>query len=807
MSRGRDGRPQDAVEQIVFRWDAANRSGNTGFGPVAWSCARSQVQDLFRSSVAPLLRGNFQASDGPDASGLVRLEQHGQGDAMLLRRTPHRDPGGRPGTLCHALIGPAQVLDPDTCIGLDSWAWADDFFGDVDWGEVQGELPLVPGQALRDSALRGYAELVDEVDGSGPGSARPLIAATAELIRHPRRVQMLLDRDGGRSACRTMMGLYGIFSGIVPDRWTYATRDTAESTLIRFAFVRRWPGSAAPDIQRTRVDPDERRGDRAEELAVHLVRHYLARVGRQSRMFEVADALGHAVEPSGSAPLDAELMHRTAERALGELEHQQNQAHEEFQRQRDDRRRQERALQREQELQQEQLQQEQDRARERARERERQQSRGQNRPPTAGLDHELHLERERKLRRDRPARPAAAFPTAPPPAAPERATQLASTPPAPAATPPAPRGPAPTGPGPTAPVPTGSAPPAPAPTASAPPSAAPPSAAPPSAVPPPPARPPEPSRQSARPSEPPSGPDTAAPGTGAHWPGPSGVRRARPVWRRKSPLTYGDLLAKLGSLDERSPDSAREQVAADLPDAADTDLVDALGEELSYPATTLLVTEAAGRWPHWKESTRRRLCEAVLDAELFLPRWHGRAGTFPGEETRAANAAALYRWAVRPLAAQDGTSARLTALLPELRTGPDPAARAAVRQILEEGELPGLREEVWRALLTRGREPRGRRSSGPDRPPREGVPHASAARPSVPERPGPGPDGAARPAPAPATHASAASAAPSAAPSTDPPPTPHEEGYERRIRYVLLLAGVLVALFLLLLAVVVAVAL
>ncbi|MFJ5103244.1 hypothetical protein [Streptomyces sp. NPDC088554] len=48
---------------------------------------------------------------------------------------------------------------------------------------------------------------------------------------------------------------------------------------------------------------------------------------------------------------------------------------------------------------------------------------------------------------------------------------------------------------------------------------------------------------------------------------------------------------------------------------------------------------------------KRRLCDAVLDRELFMvggeeARGYG-AGASPSPEVRAANAAALYRWAVR----------------------------------------------------------------------------------------------------------------------------------------------------------------
>ena len=907
----------EAVHQIVFRWDAGNRSGNTGFGPVAWSCDPASAQDYFHS-VAPLLRGNFSAGDGPDTAGLVRLERGHT--VMLLRRTPRRDPGGRPGTLCHALIGSTGFLDPETCIALDNWSWAKE---GPDWGEVRGELPQIPSSSLEGYAAQGRDQLIGDFKDFTHQAARPLIAATAELLRDPQSGLMLLDRQGGRSACRTLMGLYGIFSGIYPDRWTYATRDTVESEMIRFAFVRRWPGSTAQGIRLTRVDPDESLADRAEELATQLVRHFLARIGQQDLMYQVPEALADGLNPANSGHLTGDQLHRAAERALYDLKQvpsarqraEEQRRRQELEREREHRRAQAQAQnraqtlahrreqEREQELEQERqrnLRRERARHEEFERNREREErtdtgwdrDRSQDRDRSRDADSDRSWDadgegsrdadgdRERGRERDRSrdqdagrdqgtgrsrdtdrnhdgARPPVPQveprrepPVEPPPPAPVTQAPPAPVtppPPAPAAQPPwAARQPLPMPPAPLDSSAVPSPPVTSSPWAAGPPPGgagappwsseaeslgeggqgggprrsrthpAPPHLAPPSASAPTgtgtgtmPLAPPTPM--------PPPEPHTHTPHT-SHWPTPpptpTGPRRLLPHLRRKPSTTYNELLTLLSPLDETSPAETQQHAADALPGVTDAALISAVREHLSYPATTLLITEAAARWPHWRDTVRLQFCEVCLEAELFLPRWQGPAGTYPGEEARAANAATLYRWAVQPLATEAGPSARLMELLPALRSGPDPAARSAVHQILEAGELPGLREEVWRAVLTRGREPRGSRTDGPGRPPPEGGPPPAAVRPSLTEE-GPKPPEFTEPAPttrAPTTPTAPAPTAPASTP-TAPAPAPHsgsragarraperqqeperEDDHARRIRFVLIMFGLLAVL-------------
>jgi hypothetical protein len=951
-------RQDEPVHQIVFRWDAGNRSGNTGFGPVAWSCDPASAQDYFHS-VAPLLRGNFSAGDGPDTAGLVRLERGST--VMLLRRTPRRDPGGRPGTLCHALIGSTRFLDPETCIALDDWAWAQ---GGPDWGEVRGELPQIPSSFLDEYAAQGRERLIGDFKDFTRRTARPLIAATAELLRDPQSGLMLLDRQGGRSACRTLMGLYGIFSGIYPDHWTYATRDTAESEMIRFAFVRRWPGSTAQGRRLTRVDPDEELADRAEELATQLVGHFLARVGQQDLMYQVPEALADGLDPGGTGSLNSDRLHRAAERALHDLKPvpsarqqaedqrrqqdwaRQQELEQELEREREHRRAQAQAQaraqtlehRREQEREQELEQQRQrnlrrERARhaesERTREREDQTDTGWNHPhqqPPPPPPHPRHTPQSTPAPQP-PGTPASQPPGAPAshlpgtPASQPSGTPAPQPPGAPASQPPGapashlpgtpstqhpgtsdshPQGapvsqppgtpaphilgaPVPQPPGtsvshrsdapvsqppgastsqpPGAPVsrPPGASGTQPPPTHE--PSAAP-SARPPWAAGPPLPMPSAPlgggaaprgrdGRARGRPPaepNPPAPPQPAAPaapapaGTGTmpltpptpmspaepntpdpHWPTPlptpTAPRRLLPNRRRKSSTTYNDLLDLLHPLDETSPAEIQQHAANALPGVADTHLISAVREPLGYRATTLLVTEAAARWPQWRDTVRLQFCEVCLDAQLFLPRRQGPAGTYPGDEVRAANAATLYRWAVQPLATEDGPSARLAELLPTLRSGPDPAARSAVRQILEAGELPGLREEVWRAVLTRGREPRGSRTDDPGRPPPEGGPPPAAVRPSLTEEP-PKPPEFTEPAPVPAVPAPTTPASathpgsragnrrarePKREPKQEPrqepkperkpePKPEQDDDHARRIRLVLILFALLAAL-------------
>ncbi|MDT3395817.1 hypothetical protein RKE29_04020 [Streptomyces sp. B1866] len=136
------------------------------------------------------------------------------------------------------------------------------------------------------------------------------------------------------------------------------------------------------------------------------------------------------------------------------------------------------------------------------------------------------------------------------------------------------------------------------------------------------------------------------------------------------------------------------------------ELLRRLHEDLAYPRLTEVLLEIACRVDRWRPELREELCATVLDRGLFLayrPHPSGGPGAHPAgpdEATRAANAASLYIWAVRPYAGRDWANARLAELLPGLWFGRDRASRAAVEWIVRSD--PRLLDEVWLGLLGLG---------------------------------------------------------------------------------------------------------
>ncbi|MGS2591008.1 hypothetical protein [Streptomyces hebeiensis] len=293
-------RHEESVDQIVFRWDADNTLGTTGFGPVAWSCERERAETIF-GHIAPLLR----TTAAETVPALVRLEGRGSG-VLLIRRAVWPDPDGQPSTVCHALIGTSDTLDVETSLGLHHWRWEG---GDLPLGDVRGDLAKVRVAALLAGAERGRRALMRGL----ADEEETLAAVAAELLRRPGQKLTVLDGRGGDSAFRVLWGLYGIFRGLPLARWTFATHDTAEARALRFVFVRRWPGPAPQRTEWTRTDPRERLGDRAEQVAAWLVDHYLrgAEEGEE-REYEVARALA-SVARSRSPFDDGALLDMAAE--------------------------------------------------------------------------------------------------------------------------------------------------------------------------------------------------------------------------------------------------------------------------------------------------------------------------------------------------------------------------------------------------------------------------------------------------------------------------------------------------------------
>ncbi|WP_037673959.1 hypothetical protein [Streptomyces globisporus] len=255
-------RTENEADQIVFRWDSENLSGNTGFGPVAWSGPRDETENLFQLS-GPVLR----AGGDETRPALIRLRRRDH--VMLIRRAPFTDADGRTSVLCHALVGAPTLLAPAVCLGLHGWDW--DGAATANAAEARGPLPVVPAEALLPAASRGGPA---ELDRLLPYAAEELVGAVAEFLRHPDDLFTVLD-ERGDTACPVLWGLHSMLGALTRRPWTFATHDTAELPSLRFVFVGRWSGAASRNTERRRVDPRERCGDRAEEVAARLVRHHL----------------------------------------------------------------------------------------------------------------------------------------------------------------------------------------------------------------------------------------------------------------------------------------------------------------------------------------------------------------------------------------------------------------------------------------------------------------------------------------------------------------------------------------------------
>ncbi|MHA4774409.1 hypothetical protein L1085_007890 [Streptomyces sp. MSC1_001] len=686
-------RSEHEVDQIVFRWDSENLTGSTGFGPVAWSGPRDEAENLFRTS-GPLLR----ASGEETRPALIRLQR--RAEVMLIRRLPLLDADGGTSVLCHALVGSPELLEPATCLGLHAWTWEG---SDVDAARVRGRLPVVPEEVLVPATGRGQGEL----DRTLAYAAEELTGAVAELLRHPDERFTVLDAPGD-TACPVLWGLHSMFGTLTDRRWTFATHDTVELPALRYVFVGRWSGAASRNTERRRVDPRERSGDRAEEVAARLVSHHLRGIAEgEGGVYAVCSAL-HAASAARRGPLL-----ETVTRALDTLDgragaeappeppvrkpvarrwgwtsggspagEQPGQAVEE--------------------------------------------PRGATRPgPVERPD--LWFRADSPPPRDRTAAPPRdrtdAPPrdrTTPPPrdrtdpapeepriagggAAPGRAgphrseereqepsytPDLSKRPPGPGDRPvpvpvPVPRA-----------VPTGE--PA-ARTSEARSDGPAPAQSPPRPEPAPPQPPPRPAP--AHPSHRP-GPDLyprpVLPLVAPEWTGPvAGGVRAWPRARGRERDAETGLVHKLPMV--RTVDEARELVER----GGSRELLDALRRPQAYVVLTLLLRETARRLPSWEHPLRRELCEVALGQDVWAVAPPGGEAdpSDPSEEQRAANAAELHRWAVRPLlGGGDAPVGTVAALLSRLRTSPAPSARETFWLIVD-GERPGLPEAVWSTLL------------------------------------------------------------------------------------------------------------
>ncbi|MFC9701874.1 hypothetical protein ACFTWD_14350 [Streptomyces sp. NPDC056943] len=815
-------RSENEVDQIVFRWDSENSSGSTGFGPVAWSGTREEVETLFRV-FGPALR----ASGDETRPALIRIQQ--RAGVMLVRRTPFTDADGGSSVLCHALVGSLALLDPAVCLGLHAWNWEGASAPHL--AEARGRLPVVREEVLVPSTGRGQG-LLDE---TLPYVAEELTGAVAELLRHPDDRFTLLD-ERGDTACPVLWGLHSMFGELIDRRWTFASHDTVELPALRFVFVGRWSGAASPNTGRRRVDPRERTGDRAEEVATRLVRHHLRGVAEgDGREYAVGSALHEAASARRALLLD------TAARALDTLDAGTRRGSPP----RDPRfpptgektrygttppdPRYRGAPETDHPPAPE--------PRGRAHpgygaepgygpERDSGPGYGPERDPEAGYPTDSREPRRSPTSRDAgrtpdvpPARRPPVSPDAErspvptdagrPPSSPEPWGGGRQDPPAPGRPPQdpprhapdpytdRPHGETPGGADPwateapprrpdrdRAPDPDPEPDPTPAPTPA--PISKPIPTPPPVPTPDPDPEPdPVPLRSHPTPERAPDPyPRPVLPSVGPQWTGPdSGGRRG---WVGK--LRGREREAETGLVHRLPTAYDVDEARGFVERAGSRELLEALRRPQMYVVVTLLVKEIARRLPSWEHPARRELCEVVLGRELWATASPGEEhdGTEPPEEQRASNAAELHRWAVRPLlGGGDAPVGTVADLLSRLRTSAAPSAREAFWQIVD-GDRPGLPDAVWLTLL---KEAYGVRRTPPPHQPSSPYQHSSPRQPSPSHQP-PSPYRASSPPQSPHQAPPPYESPPphqSHRPGTPPRPAPHPppdgdpaNGYTRR---------------------------
>lgn len=247
---------EPGLHHVVFRWSAEN----AGMGPVAASCSRSTAADAYA------LAGPTLWLPGAQERATLSLLAHGP-RRMLVRQVPVIEPNGRPGARCHAVLGDAVDLKPLFCLGLHEWSWPG---AGLPLGEVLGPLPMLDADGLRAASAAALKDLKRDV----PAATDMLIAVAAEILRQPSRPLCVLDRSAGRDPLLVLIGITELFSRVVGGPWSFSTGAARAYRRFRFVFVPRWRTSAAPNAHQTELDPAVRVGDRAEELAHHLVERY-----------------------------------------------------------------------------------------------------------------------------------------------------------------------------------------------------------------------------------------------------------------------------------------------------------------------------------------------------------------------------------------------------------------------------------------------------------------------------------------------------------------------------------------------------
>ncbi|MGA5043960.1 hypothetical protein [Streptomyces arboris] len=277
----------DALDQVVFRWNGNQGRSRTGMAAVAHSCSPERADDLGRE-LGPLL---WVPGPSPRRSS-VRIRSR-SGSTLLVQRWPTTDRGGRPSTACHVLIDDGTTLNPRWCLGLGDTTWSDPTTAET----ASGRLPVMDGAQLGATAKHQLTAMTDQL----PSVREPLVTVVAEWLRDPdRRLSLLADEHSlpgwpQRNAAPLLyLGLLSVFGNWTGREWSYATYDTEDTHPLRLTCVPRWSsqaaGSGAPGRIRLRLPAEP---DIEGRAATEMVDYMLARPGARPGVPHLAGELTH----------------------------------------------------------------------------------------------------------------------------------------------------------------------------------------------------------------------------------------------------------------------------------------------------------------------------------------------------------------------------------------------------------------------------------------------------------------------------------------------------------------------------------
>ncbi|MFB7086111.1 hypothetical protein [Streptomyces sp. NPDC056296] len=262
----------DTVQQVVFRWDGNHGRQGTGMNAVARSCTAERAEELGRE-LGPLLWVSGAAASRPSTVRTLSRD----GDVMLVRRWPTTDPGGRPSTVSHVLVGRPGTLKTRQCLALAYAGWGTRKAART----ASGRQEEVDCADLDRVARKRLPEMLERL----PTVRDTLAVVTAEWLRDPAQRVSLRTEPGERlpgpperdEASLVYLGLFLIFGHWLGREWTFATYDAVDTHPLLLMSVPRWEPDTGGPGPLARVTGHPVSGPGVEHLvADRLVDHLLA---------------------------------------------------------------------------------------------------------------------------------------------------------------------------------------------------------------------------------------------------------------------------------------------------------------------------------------------------------------------------------------------------------------------------------------------------------------------------------------------------------------------------------------------------